>query len=311
MSARVRIWPIIATVSLLIILWVVFSLTALLLSRLIPEKSAFQPVFAFASLFFFVGFGSLATGIFVFYAAKTPLAISRMRPYLLALCVVVFAGLYLFTRFSGGTDSIVVILATANLLVFANLLGTWIVAPLRRPAELVMVCVVMSLADIYSVAGGPTKKIAEGVSKYYEGGMQGPAPLSDFLLVKIPVPGQSIPVPVFGVADWIIIAFLAAAVARFGIDDNIAGKSLTQMIDAGKPAIYLPIAAVGLCVGVVIAGMLNMSLPALPIIAAIFLAYVLIKYPAARKLRNSDWIVMLLFAAAITALFAARWFGLI
>lgn len=50
-------------------------------------------------------------------------------------------------------------------------------------------------------------------------------PLADILVLKISVPGQENLLPVFGVADWIIVAFRAASVAKFNLNDNIAGNS--------------------------------------------------------------------------------------
>jgi hypothetical protein len=179
------------------------------------------------------------------------------------------------------------------------LIGTWIVTPLNRPAELVSVCVVMSLADILSLLAGPTKYIKGVIETFYDSGMQGTAPIADILVLKFAVPGLKNPVPVFGVADWIIVAFLAASVARFEMDDNMVGISLSEMIKKKRLAFYVPVSAFGLMVALLFAQVFDIFLPALPVIAVVFLIYLLTKYPQARILKKSDWKIILLFSTTM------------
>ena len=190
-------------------------------------------------------------------------------------------------------------LYTANLLVFANLLGVWIVAPLRREAELILVCMVMALADLFSMLQGPTRRIVASIETYYRSGMSGPPPVGDFLLIKIPAPGLENLQPLFGVSDWIIVAFLSAAAFRFRINDNLFGRGLFRMAASGKMGVYFPLACAGLVSAVFAAGLLNRFVPALPVVAAVFVAGLLIRCPAARRLTSYDFRLMALFAAGM------------
>jgi len=191
------------------------------------------------------------------------------------------------------------IIYTANLVVFANLLGAWIVTPLRREAELVLVCMVMALADLFSILQGPTRRIVASVETYYRSGMAGPPPIGDFLLIKIPVPGLENLQPLFGVSDWIIVAFLSAAALRFRINDNLFGPGLFRKRASGKIGIYFPLACAGLVAAVFTAGMLGRFLPALPVVAVVFVSGLLIRCPAARRLTPYDFRLMALFAAGM------------
>jgi len=188
---------------------------------------------------------------------------------------------------------------TANLLVFANLLGAWIVSPLRREAELVLVCMVMALADLFSILQGPTRRIVASVETYYRSGMDGPPPAGDFLLIKIPAPGLENLQPLFGVSDWIIVAFLSAAALRFRINDNLFGPGLFRMETSGKMGVYFPLACAGLVGAVFAAGLLDRFIPALPVVAAVFVSGLLIRCPAARRLTSYDFRLMTLFAAGM------------
>ncbi|BCR05027.1 hypothetical protein DESUT3_20960 [Desulfuromonas versatilis] len=173
-------------------------------------------------------------------------------------------------------------LGSANLLAFALVLGTWLAGTLRRAAEIVPVCVVMALADIYSVLRGPTRYFAEGIAEYYRAGRRGPAPLVDYLLVKVAVPGLAAPLPVFGVADWIAVAFLACAAARFDLDQ----------VEAGPWRPGLLAGAGGLLLAVLLAQGLGVFLPALPVITLAFLGVALARDPGVRRLVRSDWICL-------------------
>jgi len=59
--------------------------------------------------------------------------------------------------------------------------------------------------------------------------MLGAPPFVDYLLVKIAMPGFEALMPVFGISDWIIIAFLSAATCKFNMNDNLIGKSISEI----------------------------------------------------------------------------------
>ncbi len=134
--------------------------------------------------------------------------------------------------------------------------------------------------------------------------MEGPAPIGEFLLVKIAVPGFTLPVPVFGVADWVIVAFLVSASMKFNMNDNLAGPGLTAMAEQQKPRLFFPVSALGLLLAVLLAQGLGLPLPALPIVAAVFLAFILIRYPASRHLAGSDWYILLGASGLLAGLIA-------
>jgi hypothetical protein len=193
-------------------------------------------------------------------------------------------------------------LYTANLFFLANLVGVWIIRPLKREAELIMICLVMALADLFSIIRGPTRHVVESIQTYYQSDMEGPPPISDFLLIKMPVVGLDHLNPLFGVSDWIIIVFLSAAAAHFHINDNMAGKSIFTMVSGRKPVFYFPVAVGGLLAALFAASILNLFIPALPLVALSFTAFLLLRYPAARQLKPSDWRIMGLFSGAMLAL---------
>ena len=280
-------------------LWFTVSSLALVPGQLFPDLKFLLPVSVPVSFLLFIMLASFLTQAFIIQEKYFFKNSSAMRCLLLLFTIGLGAGLFIVGRQAGTSVNFVFILATANLIVFANVIGTWIVTPLSRPAELVSVCVVMSLADILSLLAGPTKNIKGIIEKFYESGMEGAAPLADILVLKFAVPGLKNPVPVFGVADWIIVAFLAASVARFEMDDNLVGISLSEMIKKRRLSFYVPVSAFGLMVAVLFAQVLDIFLPALPVIAVVFLIYLLTKYPQARILEKSDWRIILLFSTAM------------
>lgn len=232
----------------------------------------------------------------------------RRKPairYACLLTVLIAAGVMaLATRYWPINTPVFYMLYTANLIVFANLLGAWIVKPLRREPELIIVCVVMALADLFSIIRGPTRQFVESIRTYYQSDLTGPPPASDFLLIKIPVPGFAHLQPLFGVSDWIIIVFLSAAAAHFKINDNLVGKGAFTMVADRRPSLYFPLAAAGLLAALFAAGILNRFIPALPVIAFLFAAVTLIRYPAARQLKPSDWRLIIIFSGAMLTLLA-------
>ena len=261
------------------------------------------------SLLFFVILASCQTAFFMIRAEPILQNRHRLRQKLLSASFILGSVLYYFVRLRGGTPScFVFILGTANLLVFANLLGTWIVTPLKRPAELFPLCLVMSLADIFSVVGGPTSEIAGILEKYYKSGMTGQVPAGDFIVIKIVIPGLPNMVPVFGLADWVIIAFLTASAVRFKMNDNPAGKSVGHMVRSRRVSFYLPAGAFGLIAAVFAAHFFKLFLPALPMIAFFFLVWIMIKYPEARHLNRQDWRLVWFTVAVMACLMAVRYF---
>ena len=288
--------------------WVIVSLLILYLGTLIPYNMIPMNIMVSVSTVSFIILASFITAGFMVYQERRLRDTTCLLYLSLVSTVAIATGLFFYVRATGKTSNLIFIIGTANLLTFANVLGTWIVSPLKRPAELAPVCVVMSLTDFFSVFGGPTQQIAQSVKKYYVGGMKGPTPVGDFLLFKVAVPGYEKVLPIFGVADWIIVAFLVAAVVKFRINDNLLGKSLNTMIEKRRVSVYIPVSAVGLIAAVLLAQFSGIALPALPIISFFFLSYIMIKDPHARMLRGSDWRHIILFSVAMIGLFAVLYY---
>ncbi|RJP45717.1 MAG: hypothetical protein C4548_04285 [Desulfobacteraceae bacterium] len=246
------------------------------------------------AVFVHICLAALATAFFMVYASEPLRDRHRLRlgfiGFSILLTVVIFA---LSRRLEPGSHIplwSLKTLNTANLIVFANLLGSWITAPLKRPAEMVPLCAVVTLADLFSVFKGPSRKIIESLTVYYETGMVGPPPVADFLLLKITVPGIGESMPVFGVSDWIIIAFFSAAAVKFGFNDNLAGKSITDMQSHRRIGFYLPVSVIGLFLAVLAAQALGVFIPALPVVVTFYMLDMMIRCPDARKIKRSDWL---------------------
>ncbi|WP_321414895.1 hypothetical protein [uncultured Desulfobacter sp.] len=196
---------------------------------------------------------------------------------------VFFTILYLLVSQAEMKNNIITALSTATLVLLACVAGHWLVIPLKRPSELIPIGMAVALSDIFSVFSGPTRNFAEDISNYYREGIAGPAPLVDFFLVKMPMPGNDYFMPVFGIADWVVLALLSAGALRFNLNDNLfslAGSTQRQ----DKSQAFFPVAAIGLIFSIVAARSMNLYLPALPFIVIVFLGTMAVKYPAVRKL---------------------------
>ncbi len=275
------------------LLWIFFSLLFFYAGKYIPFGPEQTFLTAPFSVLFFLSLASFLTAFFIIHGQPLLAQQHRLRGMLLVLSFFFGTAMFAFVRGGGSSHSIIYITVTANLLLFANLLGTWIAGPLKRPAELIPLCLVMALSDIFSVAAGPTEKFAETIAQYYRSGMKGPAPVIDFILFKIPVPGAEKMVPLFGLADWVIIAFLAACAAKFGFHDNLAGKGLGEMAEKKRPVFYFPASLAGLIFGIFLAWYSGVFLPALQLVVIFFLAYIIPKYAQIRKITASDLKLML------------------
>ena len=284
--------------------WIIAFASLLQLGSILPDNGLLSRFTIPLSVLFLIVSASLTTAFFMVYEERSMEEAPKIRYFLLLFTVILGAGLFFFVRKTGRTDNIIFIIGTVNLVVFASILGTWIVAPLKRPAELVPVCLVMSLTDLYSVLGGPTKEMVEEVKTYYTGGMEGQTPAVDFLIVKTAVPNLENLLPVFGVSDWIVVAFLSAGAVKFGMNDNLFGRGLGRMMRERRLSAYFPIASLGLTVAVFSAQFTGVPLPALPIIVLFFLSYVLVRYPRVRMLKTTDWVLALAFSGGIIGMLA-------
>jgi hypothetical protein len=273
-----------------------FSLASLGLLTIGPSAWAATRVAALVVPLFallFIAFLSMACAIFTLYQEPLFIRFPGLRRGMVAGSLILAAGLVLLVRYGGVSPQVPWVLASANLIVLALLLGNFLASGLNRPAELVPACVVMSVADLLSVFSGPSSRMIEGIDVFYRDGQVGPVPWADFLLVKMAVPGVDHLVPVFGVADVVILAFLTAAAHKFGLNDNLLGRGLGQAKEGRGVALRFPAAGGGLALGVLAAHGLGMFLPALPLIALFFLACTVPRHAQMRLLGKVEWAVVL------------------
>ena len=284
-------------------LWIAISCALYLIGLKLPELGSLRGLLFPLVILLFIILGFFLTSYFLIYGWRRLTA--QPGVYTAWLIFSLFLSLLLYSAGQGLAiwRPGIFIVNTANLFVFANLVGTLIVSPLNRTAELIILCVVVALADLFSVLSGPTRAIVKSVKTYYEGGMKGPAPPGDFLLIKFPIPGAVDLQPVFGVSDWIIIVFLSTAAFKFGINDNLAGKGLKAMKAADRLSFYFPVAGLGLVLAMAAANIFGVFLPVLPLIALVYIVYMLVFYPSSRRLGKTDWWLMFGFAAVMLCLF--------
>ncbi|MFP4583630.1 MAG: hypothetical protein ACLFN9_09685 [Desulfococcaceae bacterium] len=282
-SLRSRLGPALARGYLV---WLIPCAASMVLSDYMPQNGNWARIFAPIWLIFFL----LAAGCALsrHLAEVEPLLKDRhaLRRRLLLGGLLVWAGLYAIGRTQETIRPAIYLLNTAHLLVMGNVLGGWLVSPLRRMSELIPLGAVLLMADLFSVFRGPSKEIAETLEKFYKSGMEGPAPLVDFIILRIPVPGAERLMPVFGVSDWIAAAFLSAAAFRFGVRDNLVGPEPRE----GRPVdFFLPAASAGLLAALFLAWTIDRFVPALPVVVVVFLLVTALRRPARLRPTREDW----------------------
>ena len=185
-------------------------------------------------------------------------------------------------------------LATANLLFGATMLGSLLATAIQRVGELVPVCITAAVADAISVSKGPTKAMIVDINEYYTSGGEGAAPLVDFILVKIGIPGIENLVPVFGITDWIFVVLLSASLYRLNLKDNI----LPARFRAGE-LLFVPVAVVALYLTIILAQLTGLFIPAMVGIALLFLVFLVIKYNLYKQIRKIDLYYSVFFPSAV------------
>jgi hypothetical protein len=168
------------------------------------------------------------------------------------------------------------------LLLAATLTGTALARYVRRLWEIVPVCLVMTLADFSSWRYGPTGGFAQEIQRYYQA-PEGPPPLIDMILVKLAFPGSAGLAPVFGISDWIMVAFFAVVASRHGVNDNLAGQPGASSARPAPIGRYLPVPVAALFATVVLAQASGLFIPALPLMALIMLIWYAARYLLRQK----------------------------
>jgi hypothetical protein len=198
-------------------------------------------------------------------------------------------------------------LAGLGLLLLALPIGYWIGERMEKVTNLIPLAVAMSGADIYSVYQGPSRAVSQSITQYHsavankvsELGQQATpqqieqatatlrAPLADYLVVHLPIPGTHFTQPVLGIGDFIVLAFLfrAAWVHRL------------------NPAAVFTAGLLSVIAALLISNATQQAIPALPVIALGVVGYLWFSTPRMRKLDRQEilltWAVGALFAALI------------
>jgi hypothetical protein len=163
------------------------------------------------------------------------------------------------------------------LLLIGTLIGTALARFVNRLWEVIPICFAMALADLFSWSMGPTANFAQEIEQYYLAPV-GPPPLIDMVLVKLAFPGTANLIPVFGISDWIMVAFFVSVSRHYNINDNLAGLSGELSAEKKLRARYLPVPVVALFAAVLLAQTSGLFIPVLPLIAIIMLLWYAFQY---------------------------------
>jgi len=216
---------------------------------------------------------------------------------LLLLVLAIFTCVTYYKSEMGPQNIVLAAVATANLLFGATILGALLSVAVKRVGELVPVCLTAVAADVMSVYKGPTKAIAEDISKYYSSGLEGRPPLVDSVLIKAGVPGFEVPVPLFGVSDWILLVVLSSALLRLNKTDNL----LSQTEDYCN-FFFMPVTVLALYASIVTAQITHIFLPAMVFICTLFLLFIIAKYKVHLFLEKVDYRNCLIFPTLAAAM---------
>jgi hypothetical protein len=159
------------------------------------------------------------------------------------------------------------------LLMTGTIVGAALARYVRKLWEILPLCLAMSLADFSSWLIGPTANFAQTIEQYYLK-PEGPPPAIDMILVKLAFPGVANLLPVFGLSDWIMVAFFIVVAQRHRLNDNLFG--FRTEIETGRRhfgLFYLPVSLVALLAAVICAQTTGLFIPALPVIAVVMLLW--------------------------------------
>lgn len=171
------------------------------------------------------------------------------------------------------------------LLLLGTLIGTALARFVNRLWEIIPICIAMALADFFSWLIGPTANFAEEIKQYYLAPV-GPPPPIDMVLVKLAFPGATSLVPVFGISDWIMVAFFVSVSRHYAINDNLLGLSGEVLAQKKSRGRYLPVPVVALFTAVLLAQSTGLFIPVLPLIAVIMLLWYATHYLRSRRSLN-------------------------
>ena len=200
-----------------------------------------------------------------------------------------------------------------GLMAVALPVGYWVGDRLEKISNLIPVAIAFACADIFSVYQGPSKRVVEELAEHQqvldtvrlEAAANMPpelaaeaadkaaaairAPLVDYVVVHMPVPGAS--VPVLGIGDFVIVALLFRAAWIYGLSPlAIAVSSLLSIT-----------------VALAVSQLTGTAIPALPFIAVGVVGWLALTNPAVRRLSRQEIVLSIAVVLIFAALYAARW----
>ncbi|MCH7471889.1 hypothetical protein IIA79_02945 [bacterium] len=204
-----------------------------------------------------------------------------------------------------------------GILMIALPVGYWIGDRMEKVTNLVPLAVAMSFADIFSVYQGPTKRVAEdlmayqsdvastmaevtqaqGVEAAREAAAVIAAPLADYIMVYVPIAGTGAAVPILGIGDFIVLAFIFRAVWLHNLKPMpvliacllslVAALATSQVLHNLNPS--------------------STGVPALPFIALGAVGYLCLAEERMRRLDRQEVVLSILVAAVFSVLILGKW----
>ncbi len=203
----------------------------------------------------------------------------RTRSFYLFWGVILAAAVWLLNQLPLALNwqPLLTVLKSGLLLLVATLVGAALARYVKHLWEVLPICLVMTLADVASWSHGPTAVFSQQIKNYYLA-PEGPPPLIDMVLVKLAFPGPAGLAPVFGISDWIMVAFFAMVAQRHKVQDNLLGTAGETLAKQGRIGRYLPVSVLALFAAIMLAQLTGLFIPALPLIALFMLLWYTIRY---------------------------------
>lgn len=207
-----------------------------------------------------------------------------------------------------------------GLMAVALPVGYWVGDRLEKVSNLVPVAVAFACADIFSVMQGPSRRVVEELAEHQleveaariDAAANLPpelareaadkaaaairAPLADYVVVHVPMPGTGSSVPILGIGDFIIVALLLRAAWLYGL----------------SPLAIAVASLVSITVALAVSQLVGAAIPALPFIAVGVVGYLVVVNPRVRRLSRQEIVLSIGVVLLFAALIAGRWiYGLL
>ena len=270
------------------IIWIIPSILFYLLSYTDTGKIFSSQLLSFIVIVFFVLLLSTIMAVFFKFEKNTLYDNGNLRRNLLVILTIVRLLVFQIENEGSFIGVLAGIVGTTTLILISCLVGSYLSQAINRLSELIPVCSVAFTVDLYSVLNGPSKEIALQIKDFYINGAIGQVPYADIILLKIANPSAEYLTPIFGVSDWIFVVFITSVMLKFEIPDSILGKDIKDIVSSTSKQFYFPIVSFALLVSIFTAYILNIFIPALPVIIVIILPWLIVKNRNLLKLKATD-----------------------